>query len=342
MGLLAEELRAIIEGPLGTEDVTESTITERVRALRQHERRHVFGAVVYRDGDDSYYLNDASEPVTRRQVIESIKADLEAHGRLLGEKMSLGAMLATKDQQKAVDDAEERIGQMFKKLAKQYTQALKRMTGANWRVVSASESILSLDSDESPKRAVDIYWEYDPGTMTATIYVEGPRGKQKSYQRQKLSDIPKKNYVDWLSQVLSEDMEKILALALYEEEPVETEPEVESEAVQEENGSRAALLEEVWGVLDEAAAVAYRRSMAKQRPMHVGSSADKKGAVDSAAKVKNLFKQLVKALTSGGDWDSLIKALRREGVSEKHINFAIRRKQVPFAFSEDVDESVLP
>lgn len=340
MGLLAEELRSIIEGPLGTADVTEDTVAERVRSLRQHERRHVFGSVVYRDGDDLYYLNDVAEPVSRHEVVEYVKADLAAHGRLLSERLALGAMLATKDQQKAVDDAEEQIGRIFKKLAKQYTQALGRMTGAKWRVISASESILSLDSDESPKRAVDIYWEYDPGSATATIYVEGPKGKQKSYQRQKLSDIPKKNYVDWLSRVLSEDMEKILALALEEDEPADVEPE--AEAVQEETSPRAALLEEVWGVLDEAAAVAYRRSMAKQRPMRVGSPEAGKGPTDSMVKVKILFKQLVKALTSGGDWDNVIKALRKEGVSEKLINFAIRRKQVPFAFSEEVDESVLP
>jgi hypothetical protein len=347
MGMLAEQLRSIIEGPLGTDGVSEETVRDRVGAVRQHERRHVFGVPVYRDGADFYYTHDETEPLGRRDVVEEVLEHLALHGRLLDERMSLGAIMATKDQQKAVDDAEEKIGQTFKKLAKRYTQALNQMTGANWKVVSASESIFSLDSDESPKRAIDIYWEYDPGSMTAAIYVEGPKGKQKVYNKQRLADIPKKNYIDWLSSVLKEDMEQILSLALTEDEedpePVpafapEPEPPVVSEASEETE--RQSLMEEIQDILDEAA-VAYRRSVSKHHPMHVGA-AQGGGKKKSADKVADLFKELVAALTSGGDWDAIIKALRKEGVSEKQINFAIRRKQVPFAYSEDVDEELLP
>ena len=90
------------------------------------------------------------------------------------------------------------------------------MTGVAWRVVTASESILSLDSEEKPRRSVDIYWEYDPGTQRVDIFVEGPKNKMKVYRAQKLTDVPRKNYVEWLAGVLKEEMEAILNMALDE------------------------------------------------------------------------------------------------------------------------------
>jgi hypothetical protein len=530
MGMLAEQLRAIIEGPLGTDGVTETTVSERVGAIRQHERRHVFGTVVYRDGSDGFFVNDNSKPLTRREVVEAVKDDLEAHGRLLDEKLAFGAMMAMGDQQKAVDAAEKKIGEAFKKIARRYVQALNKMTGAKWNVVSASESIFSLDSDESPKRAVDIYWEYDPGSETASIYIEGPKGKQKVYTKQKLSDIPKRNYIDWLGGVLKEDMEEILFMAFDDEallEDVLTEkkfsdlvgkkswatllPAVMSdEGLQKElfdliqtaykpigghlkikkpsdikkeiffanaidvdkdpeadavvfgkiragrqkltgmghDGSSAgkqqamkkwgeqlkagkafaevsgaiahitlnklgansiggeevvkkmlpgksiewvgkhpsgkfpgndnwyrrkiggkselkimvgkgapgemekmpkkpkkedvemsqnSLLEEIWSVVDEAAMVSYRRGVARNRPMHIGSTKKPK-VVASGTKVSKLFKQLVMALTRGGDWDAAIKALRKENVPEAQINYAIKFKEVPYAYAEGIED----
>ena len=307
-GMLAEQLRAIIEGPLGTDSVTGKTISERVALIRQNERRHVFGVVVGRDGDDNYFANDESTVLTRHQVIESVKADLEAHGRLLDEKLDMRA-LAMGDQQKAVDDAEAKIGETFKKVAKRYVTALDKLTGAKWRVVSASESIFSLDSDESPKRAIDIYWEYDPGSMTATVFVEGPKGKQKAYSKQKMSDIPRKNYIEWLSGVLKEDMDAIIALALDEEEvPVVT----------EEVNERQLLIEEVMGI--------------------VGAATGQSGEPKVVLSVGKLFEQLVGNLTHDGDLgdlEEMVKALRLEGVPEKHIHYTVKYKEIPYVYRFD-------
>ena len=533
MGMLAEQLRSIIEGPLGTEGVTEETVVERVGAIRQNERRHVFGVVVGRDGDDNYFANDESTLLTRHQVIESVKSDLASHGRLIGEKLDMGAMFALGDQQKAVDAAEKKIGQAFKAVARRYTTALDKMTGAKWRVVSASESIFSLDSNESPKRAIDIYWEYDPGSQTASIYVEGPKGKQKVYAKQKLSDVSKRNYIDWLSGVLKEDMDEIIFLALDDDSlledvltekkfsdllsknswatllpavmsdkglqkelfdliqtaykpigghlkikkpsdipkeihfahaiDVDDDPEADAtvfgkiragrpkltgmgqdggggakkaamtkwgkelkagKAFAEVSGAmahitlnklgaksiggegvvkkmlpgksiewvgkhpsgkypgndnwyrrkiggknelkimvgkgspgkmeklpkkqresidgdaRQALIEEVMGIVDEAAMVSYRRRVAKSPPYHGlgGGKSSKPKKVPSGTKVGRLFKDLVRALTRGGDWDAAIKGLRQENVPERHINYAIKYKEVPYVYQEGVED----
>lgn len=409
MGMLAEQLRSIIEGPLGTETVTEEEVAERVGAIQQHERRHVFGTVVYRDGDDGYFIDDrAATTLTRRQVVEAIKDELKATGRL--DEIALGAMLAMGDQQQAVDAAEKKIGETFKAVAKRYVDALNGMTGAKWRVVSASDSIFSLDSNESPKRAIDIYWEYDPGSKTATIYVEGPKGKQTAFARQRLNSIKQRNYIDWLSSVLKEEMDLFLAAALTEDDDlvegqlgrklaaldvviqnqrrhgrsttigkginqvsadeakwmvskriaqwVETRKggkavsvdasskrlldfrnDLETQAYEgvEVNTGRGALIEEIQGIIDEAAVVAYRRRVAKAPPMHVGRSSKPK-SVPSGTAVGRLFKALVKALKTGGDWDSAIKGLRKEGVPEKHINYAIKHKEIPYVYAEGIED----
>jgi hypothetical protein len=328
MGMLAEQLRSIIEGPLGTETVTVEEVTERVGAIQQNERRHVFGTVVYRDGEDGYYIDDMAVALTRREAVGAIKEELKAVGRL--DEIALGAMLAMGDQQKDVDAAEKKIGETFKGVAKRYVDALNSMTGAKWKVVSASDSIFSLDSNESPKRAIDIYWEYDPGSKTATIYVEGPKGKQTAFARQRLSSIKQRNYIDWLSSVLKEEMDLFLAAALTEDEPV----------TEEVNRGRGSLIEEIQGIIDEAAVVAYRRRVAKAPPMHVRGPSKPK-SVPSGTAVGRLFKQLVKALTHGGDWDTAIKALRKEGVPEKHINYAIKHKEVPYVYAEGVEGDVI-
>jgi hypothetical protein len=319
--LLAEQLRGIIEGPLGTEEVTPDTVTERVGMVEQNERRHVFGVMVFRDGEDQYFINDSSKPVQRRDVIESVKSYLESRGRLLDEKLNQTALQAFRDHQQAIDDGEQKIGEIFKKIAKRYVENLKRWTGANWKVVAASESILSFDSDESPKRAVDIYWEYDPIMQNASVFIEGPKGKQKIYTRQKMSDIPRKNYIDWLSGVLKEDMDKIFAL-MFEDGSEKTNTE-----------GPQSLAEELWGIIDEDAVVMPRRSVAKSRPLP-----GKPKVVASGTKVGNLFKQLVLALTRGEDWDAVIKALRKERVPENHISYAIKNKKVPYIYAEEIEE----
>jgi len=309
--VLAQQLRGIIEGPLGTNEVAEDTVSERVGMVEQNERRHVFGVIVYRDGDDQYFVNDSLKPVTRRDVVEAVKGHLEANGRLLNEKLDFGAMMALSYQQKAADDAEKKIGETFKRVADRYVKSLNRMTGANWRVVSASPAIFSLDSDESPKRAIDIYWEYDPGSQTATIYVEGPRGKQKAYSHQKMKDISRLNYIDWLSSVLKEDMDQILAMAIAEETD---EPE-EAPGVTKETKTRQSFLEEVRGIVDEAVVFSSRRDESDD------------------TKVSDLFEQLVMASKRGDDLDSVINVLRHEGVPEKHINYAIEQQKIPYIYT---------
>lgn len=410
MGMLAEQLRSIIDGPLGTDAVTEEMVVDRVSSIQQHERRRIYGSPVYRDGSDNFFVDDSPNAMSRRQAVDEIKLSLRQHGRL-DEKFDVEAMLAMDDQQKEVDAAEKKIGDGFKRVAKRYVDVLNKMTDAKWRVVSANESIFSLDSDESPKRAIDIYWEYDPGSQTATIYVEGPKGKQKAYARQKTSDISKRNYVDWLSSVLKEEIESIVAFALTEDDElvegqlgrklsaldvvienqrlygrsttignrigqvsadqakwmvskriaqwVETRrgekavsvdihsdrlwkfrDELEAQAYEsiETNTNRGGLVEEIQGIIDEAAVVAYKRRVAKAPPMHVGGISKPK-STPSGTKVGRLFRQLVKALTRGGDWDIVIKELRKEGVPEKHINYAIRHKEVPYVYMEEVVSS---
>jgi hypothetical protein len=313
-GMLAEQLRAIVEGPLGTDSVTEETVGERVSSIRQNERRHVFGVVVGRDGDDNYFINDDSTVMTRHEVVESVKAHLKENGRLLDEKLDFGAMSAMGDQQKAVDAAEAKIGSTFKKVAKRYVTALDTLTGAKWRVVSASDSIFSLDSDESPKRAIDIYWEYDPGSQTATIYIEGPKGKQKSYSKQKIGDVARKNYIDWLGSVLKENMDEILALALEEDED---EWQMDEPV---EDVSRQSLIEEIKGIVDEAALVPPEPSKAP-----------------SVVSVKKLFEDLVEELSRGGDGNVAIEGLRKEGVPEKHINYTVTYRDIPYVYAESVE-----
>ena len=308
--MLAEELRAIIEGPLGTDRVSEDTVNERIDMVAQNERRHVFGVVVYRDGDDGYYVNDEQTPVTRREVVETVLESLEGRGRLLSEKLGVGALMAMGDQQQEVDAAEAKIGQTFKKVAQRYVKALGAMTGAKWRVVSPSDSIFSLDSDESPKRAVDIYWEYDPGSQTASVYVEGPSGKQKVYSKQRLKDIGGKNYIDWLASVLKEDMDAILELALTEDEDEEIEdPLYEETDVQSD--PRTSLIEEVVDIIGKA--------------VPSGGSA--------ASRIGQLFENLVRALRSDDDdWDSVGDELRDEGVPESHIRYAIQYREIPYIY----------
>jgi len=307
--LLAEELRAIIEGPLGMDIVSEETVNERVGMVAQNERRHVFGALVYRDGDDTYYTNDEQTPLTRRQVVETVSSLLESRGRLLREKLGMGALMAMGDQQKEVDAAEAKIGGTFKKLAKRYVKALEDMTGAKWKVVSANESIFSLDSNENPKRAIDIYWEYDPGSQTATVYVEGPKGAQKAYSQQKVKDIAGKNYISWLVNMLKEEMDSILELALHEDEELPTE-DASHEEDDAQGNPRESLIEEVVSIIGKA--------------VPSGGS--------SATRVGQLFEQLVAAVRRGGDLDPTSDDLRDEGVPEKHISYAIQFQEVPYIY----------
>jgi len=327
MGMLAESLRSIIEGPLGEHGVTIGKVRERVATIRQNERRTVFGVSIFRDGDDRYFIGEESEPASKKGAAEAVKGALQQQGRLLDddghvldEKLSSAALRAMQDQEKAAQEHEAKIGAAFKKLGKRYAEALSKMSGKEWKVANASADIFSLDSDDKPKRAVDIYWEADPGTNTATIYIEGPKGKREVYKKQRLADIPKKNYVAWLQGVLKEEMRAILGMAMMEM----AEPEVIFE--------HAVIIEEVKGVLAEF-------EVYKKRGFGHAPNKGRKtpSVVGSLTKVNALFKRLLLTLKRGGDFDNVIWLLRKESVPESDINYAIRRLRMPMAYAEEVD-----
>jgi hypothetical protein len=337
MGLLTETLRGIIEGPLGEYGVTVGTVNERVAAIRQHERRLVFGVSLFRDGDDHYFIGEEDVPVTKRGAAEAVQGALQSQGRLLGddgqpldEKLSAAALRAMQDQEKAAQEQEAQIGAAFKKLGSRYAEALSKMSGKDWKVASATADILSLDSED--KRAVDIYWEADPGTNTATIYVEGPKGKRQIYRKQRLTDIPKRNYIDWLKGVLGEEMKHILGLVMMEM------------AEPEEVFEHAAIMEEVEAILAEYEV--YRKRSYGKAPVRGdagGAKANTPKVVSSRTKIAALFKRLLLALKRGGDYNNVIWLLRKEDVPESDISFAIRRLRMPMAYaeSEDIDGDVL-
>jgi len=94
---------------------------------------------------------------------------------ILDEKLDLGALLATGDQEKAVAVADKKIGAMFKKNLKAYLDYLKKETDSPWKA-KVGDGIVSFDSDQGK---VDIYWDYDVMTTKVDFIVEGPMGMQR-------------------------------------------------------------------------------------------------------------------------------------------------------------------
>lgn len=329
MGTLTESLRGIIEGPLGEHGVSRSVVAERVAAIRQHERHRVFGVSIFRDGEDRYFIGEEAEPVDKKMAAEAVRGALQANRRLLDddgepvdETLSVAALKAIQDQEKVAQDFEAKIGEVFKKIGKRYVDALRKMTGKEWRVSSASRDIFSLDSED--EQAIDIYWEFDPGSETATIYIEGPKGKREVYKKQRLADIPKKNYVAWLQRTLGEEMKAILGVVMMEM--------ASPEGVFE----NAIIIEEVEGILSEFEV--YRKQSFGEVPIRAGEKPQKIPTV--ATKSNVLFRRLLVALKSGGDYENIIWLLRKEGVPENDISFAIRRLRIPRAYAEAEDKEV--
>lgn len=318
MGMLREELRSIIEGPLGEYGVALDKVSERVARIRQNERQRVFGVSILRDGEDNFFIGEDLEPRTKKSAAVAVQGALQRQGRLLDDygqpmdkALSAVALKALGDQEDTDREEEAKIGAAFKKLGKQYAQALSKMSGKSWKVSTAGDDILSLDSED--KQAVDIYWEFDPGSMVATVYVEGPKGKRHVYRKQKLHDIPKKNYVAWLQRTLSESMTEILGLVMMEA--------AEPERVFE----HANIIEEVERILSE-----------------YGSKPPVKGrktpeVVGSLTKVGALFRKLLVTLKRNGDHDNVVWLLRKEGVHDGDISYAIRHLKMPAAYAEVVE-----
>jgi len=319
MRRLAEELMSLIEGPLNEEKVTEDMVREKL-SIPQNERRMVYGVPAYRDGDGSYFINNDTKPLGRREAIKAIGEALHDMGKELDENFALKALMkADADQQAVVDKAETEIGEKLKKVAKKYVAELNRMTGAKWKVVSASRDIFSLDSDEKPKRSIDIFWEFDPGSLMATIFVEGPNGSQKVYSKQKVSDVDKKNYVDWLKNVLKEEMGGILAMALQDDTESEQDDPI---------SEHASLINDFSSIIQEASEGVRRRPV---------SETDERTSKPLTT-VSRRFRQLIRA---AGDESStqqvFTEELRRLGVSMEHIDYALNTRRIPWQYADAFD-----
>jgi hypothetical protein len=171
------------------------------------------------------------------------------------EALSLAAMMASGAQQKQADDIEAQVAAGFKAVAAHYKDALERITGEKWKV-TAGKDLFSFDSVKG-RKAIDIYWEADPGSGKVVITVEGPRGS-KTFSRIAPKDVRKgdapQKFLGWLKDTFKEWAPIFIEYGLTE---AEYDDEAELSEMCRAHGKKKApkkkskgVTEEVRGILD--------------------------------------------------------------------------------------------
>lgn len=165
------------------------------------------------------------------------------------------AKMAMGDFADAEEAGNKKVATAFKKIAKDWGEFLSKATGSKWRV-EAGDYVLSLTSPLG--KAIDVMWDYDPGSQKVDITVEGPKRSMRVFSRQSVAKFKdgKKTapeFLTWLTNLLGEARGYIVDAVLELEEADMSEELKSGSYLSEELDEIASIIGSgLWEDVDEA------------------------------------------------------------------------------------------